>query len=215
MLADPQAIMIPHYGGRAADFSKLTVQENAAVPVVEIISNHTVAPDGAYGWAASQLNARPELRLGFVGSSDDHSGHPGRSMWWNRQGLLAAWADSLTREGVLAAIRARHTYAYSHGDRPIVRVTANHGAMMGDAVTLLAGEAPTLTIACSSACPATSVELYKSGALTWQAPAPTDPHDFSVTYSDPAMTSSSSYHFRVLFDGGAEAAWTSPVWFER
>jgi hypothetical protein len=215
---DPSAIMIPHYGGRTANLLAMSDAENLNVPVVEIISNHTSAPDGAAGWATQFLSSRPNLRLGFIGSSDDHSGHAGRSMWWTGQGLMAVWADALTREGLLAAIRLRHTYAYSHSERPILRATANHGAMMGDNVILAADEAPTLSLSGSSSRPVTSVELYKNGALAWQtAPVSTGtpPARFSTTYTDPAMTAPASYYWRVLFDNGVEAAFTSPIWFSR
>jgi hypothetical protein len=215
---DPLAVMIPHYGGRTANLLAMTDAENANVPAVEIISNHTSAPDGASAWATQFLSSRPNLRLGFVGSADDHSGHPGRSMWWSRQGLVAVWADALTREGLLAAIRLRHTYAYSHGDRPILRATANHGAMMGDNVLLTTAENPTLSLSGTSSRAVTSAELYKNGALAWQTTpvsTGTSLRQFATSYTDPAMTAPSSYYWHVLFDNGTEAAWTSPIWFGR
>ena len=215
---DPQAIMVPHWGGRHAKILEMTSAQNVQVPVVEIISNHTSAPDGASSWATEFLTAKPELRLGFIGSSDDHGGHPGRSMFWTRQGNIAAWASQLTREGVLDAIRRRHTYAYSHEDRPILHATGNNNVMMGDSVTLGSGENPTLSLSGNSRRRATSVELYKDGTLWWSTTPVVSGVgllNFSVNVSDDGMTGTSSYYWRVLFDNGATAAWTSPIWFSR
>ena len=216
---DPQAIMVPHWGGRHAKILEMTSAQNVQVPVVEIISNHTSAPDGASSWATEFLTAKPELRLGFIGSSDDHGGHPGRSMFWTRQGNIAAWASQLTREGVLDAIRRRHTYAYSHEDRPILHATGNNNSMMGDSVTLGSGENhPSLSLSGSSLRTPTSVELYQNGTLRWSTTpvvSGVEPLNFSVDFTDDELTGTASYYWRVLFDNGATAAWTSPIWFTR
>jgi hypothetical protein len=186
--------------------------------VVELISNHTQAPDGAASWATEFLSAKPELRLGFIGSSDDHGGHPGRSMWWSRQGTMAVWASQLTREGVLDAMRRRHTYGYSHEDRPILRSSANHNAMMGDSVALGPGESPSLSLSGSSVRTASSVDLYRNGTLLWSSTpvvSGAGVMKLSASFTDDGMTGPSSYYWRVVFDQGATAAWTSPIWFER
>jgi hypothetical protein len=67
-------------------------------------------------------------RLGFVGSGDSHDGHPGLphlspgyrwtrrpdgSEWMGTGGLAAISAESLTRTGVLTALRRRSVYATS------------------------------------------------------------------------------------------------------
>jgi hypothetical protein len=216
---DPNAVMIPHYGGRRADLLAMSVAQNAHVPAVEIISNHTAAPAGASIWGTEYLSARPELRLGLIGSSDDHSGHPGRSMFWTRQGIMALWTTALTREGVLDAIRKRHVYAYSHDDRPILRSSANRGSIMGDSVLLAADESPSLSLSGSSARTPNSVDLYKDGTLLTQIAPPvvgTTSKSFSVSYVDTALGDGpASYYWHVRFDDDAAAAWTSPIWFSR
>jgi hypothetical protein len=47
-----------------------------------------------------------------VASTDDHLGYPGAY----GEGLAAVYADSLTRESIMEALRARRTYAVN-GDR--------------------------------------------------------------------------------------------------
>src|SRR5205814_9779787 len=52
------------------------------------------------------------LRFGFVAGTDHHSGYAGS---WG-DGRMAVWAESLTREALFAAFRARRTYAVT-GDK--------------------------------------------------------------------------------------------------
>ena len=90
--------------------------------------------------------------------------------------------------------------------------------MMGDSVTLGSGENPTLSLSGNSRRRATSVELYKDGTLWWSTTPVVSGVgllNFSVNVSDDGMTGTSSYYWRVLFDNGATAAWTSPIWFSR
>jgi hypothetical protein len=74
-------------------------------------------------------------RLGFVGSGDRHDGHPGAYQVSPQMGGLAAiLADELTREGVLAALRARRVYA-SNGPRMLLRVALGPHRM-GESVSV-------------------------------------------------------------------------------
>ena len=132
--------------------------------------------------------------------------------------LPAAWAASLDRATILDAIRRRHTYACSHADRPIVRVNANHGSMMGDSVTLAKDEDPAMTLTVQSSAHVTSVSLVRDGATAWQSgPASTTssaPYIVSIPFTEPLPRSPTSYYWKVTFDNTA-VAWTSPIWFER
>jgi hypothetical protein len=216
-LVDPLAMVIPHFGGRRADLLAITPDQNRArIPLVEIISNHTGPPTGAEGWAIQTIPSA--VRLGFIGSSDDHSGHPGRSMWGTRYGYVAVWAESLDRAAILDALRRRHSYACSHADRPIVKSSANHGAMMGDSVTLPEGEDPAMLLTVDSQNQVSAVTLLRDGAQVWQtAPASATssaPYSVSVPYAQPLPKSPTSYYWRITFANTA-VVWTSPIWFER
>ncbi len=62
-------------------------------------------------------------RLGFLGSSDGHDGHPGLGHLASPTGGLAAiLAEDLSRESVYEALRARRVYATS-GPRILLRVS--------------------------------------------------------------------------------------------
>jgi hypothetical protein len=77
-------------------------------------------------------------RLGFIGSGDSHDGHPGLPQLAAPSGGLAALvSEELTREGVLAALRARRVYA-TNGPRILLRV-ALAGQPMGASLPAPAG----------------------------------------------------------------------------
>lgn len=98
-------------------------------PVVEIVSVHgsseaVDAPTPIYrpvagNWVRDAL-ARG-YRLGFVGSTDGHDGHPGLGHLASPSGgIVGILAEELTREAVAAALRARRTWA-TNGPRILVR----------------------------------------------------------------------------------------------
>jgi hypothetical protein len=74
-------------------------------------------------------------KLGFIGSGDRHDGHPGA---WQVEppmgGLAGILADDLTREGVLAALRARRVYA-TNGPRMLLRAALGPHRM-GESVSV-------------------------------------------------------------------------------
>lgn len=137
------ALMIPHHlgypsGRRGANWE---VFDEACTPVVEVYSYHgnsdddrgpypflSGSPGGRQTSNTTQAALKRGLRFGFVGSSDSHSGFPGAY----GEGLMAAWVKELTRAEILAAIRARRTYALT-GDRIEVDFTVN-GAMLGSTI---------------------------------------------------------------------------------
>ncbi|MBW2577677.1 MAG: CehA/McbA family metallohydrolase [Deltaproteobacteria bacterium] len=70
-----------------------------------------------------------DYRFGFVGSGDSHDGHPGLAHLVTESGGLAAIvADTLTRESVLEAMRARRVYA-TNGPRILLRTALDEHPM--------------------------------------------------------------------------------------
>jgi hypothetical protein len=133
------ALAIPHHvgykqGWRGANFSHF---RPAVSPVVEIFSEHgcTESDRAPFPMIRHSLGGRSTanmivrqlkkgLRFGFVASSDDHLGYPGAY----GEGVCGVWAESLTAEALIEAIRARRTYALT-GDRIVMEVSLNDQPM--------------------------------------------------------------------------------------
>jgi len=93
-------------------------------------------------------------QFGFVGSGDSHDGHPGLAHLITESGGLAAIiTDTLTRESVLEAMRARRVYA-TNGPRILLRTALDshpmgalvpkpeEGAYRGELFVRVIAEAP-------------------------------------------------------------------------
>lgn len=120
--ANQQVIIYPHHMGpdpqtNLSDYyprlSFYQYSNQNITPVIDICR----APGRVelFGQAALSLG----YRVGFVGSDDDHTGHPGRNIWELRTGgngecFIAVLSNTLTREGIFSAIRSRNTYAATH-----------------------------------------------------------------------------------------------------
>ncbi len=93
--------------------------------LVEIQSGH-----GTFDWFGAKYLDNG-FRIGFVGASDNHVGHPGYSGMTNRQlgGLAAALAPENTADAIFNALRQRATYATT-GERIVLDATLN-GAGVG------------------------------------------------------------------------------------
>lgn len=95
------------------------------MPIYDVVPGH---------WVREQLSKG--YRLGFVGSSDSHDGHPGLAqLAAPSSGLAGIIADERTRESVATALRARRTFA-TNGPRLLLRVSLG-GRRMGETVTLV------------------------------------------------------------------------------
>src|SRR5262249_50715256 len=104
-------------------------------------------------------------RLGFVGSGDTHDGHPGLGQLATGTGGVAAiLSDECTREGVLAAMRARRTYATS-GPRIILRFSVDSTPMGGTLPPAPAGALHALAIRAIGTAPIDRIDLVRSGRV--------------------------------------------------
>ena len=105
-------------------------------------------------------------RLGFIGSGDHHDGHPGAYQVDPPMGGLAAiLSEDLTRDGVLAALRARRVYA-TNGPRILLRCALGEHRM-GEIVAVGKGGklSEHLFVQVIAETPLAAVELVRSGAL--------------------------------------------------
>jgi hypothetical protein len=190
-------------------------------PVTEIVSVHgsSESPDSvdpiydpvAGNWVRDAL-ARG-YRLGFVGSGDSHDGHPGLTQLASPTGGLAAIVtEERTREGVLAALRARRVYA-TNGARILLRAALGAYPMGSSVPVPEAGELDLpLFVHAIGTGPIARVELVRSGEVV---------DGLDVEGRLEAALERPVEHLRageyvyvrvVQQDGGA--AWSSPVFFE-
>ena len=139
-----RAILIPHHPGykqgwRGQNWAALGSLDIS--PVVEIFSEHGNAESdrSPFPYTSHSMGDRytqntlqwlwqAGAQVGVVASTDDHLGYPGAY----GEGLAAVLADTLTREAIFHAIKARHTYGVS-GDRIELDFQIN-GKLMGEII---------------------------------------------------------------------------------
>jgi hypothetical protein len=122
-------LLIPHIGGRYADI--VGFHDPALEPVVEIYSDW-----GRFEWLLADAIQRG-YKVGVVANSDGHKGrpgasHPGASTFGAYGGLTCVLAESLTRDAVFEAIKARRCYGVTAAQRIHVELAVN-GLAMGAA----------------------------------------------------------------------------------
>jgi len=120
-------LLIPHIGGRYADI--VGFHDPQLEPVVEIYSDW-----GRFEWLLHDA-LRAGYKVGVVANSDGHKGrpgasHPGASTFGAYGGLTCVLAESLTREAVFEAVRARRCYGVTGAQRIHVELAVN-GLPMG------------------------------------------------------------------------------------
>ena len=188
-------LIVPHIGGRRAD---LAVLDPRLSPFLEIASVH-----GWFEWFAREALDRG-LRLGFVAGSDDHTGRPGASYpagprFGVRGGLLAVWAEDLTREALWKAFRARRVYGTS-GERIVVAFHVN-GHPMGDECRVEG--AADLAVQVAGTAGIERLEVWRGSDL-WHTewPRPCDPASgtLAITWSGARSTGRQR---RLRWDGEA------------
>ena len=137
------AILIPHHPGyklgwRGHDWNAVDLDVS---PVAEIFSEHGNAESdrSPYRYIRHSMGGRHTpgtlqwlwqqgKQVGVVASTDDHLGYPGAY----GEGLVAVYADTLTRKSIIEAIKAKRTYGIS-ADRIGLSVKLN-GHWMGETI---------------------------------------------------------------------------------
>ena len=147
-------MVIPHVGGRFADLSRHDPGLEWAVEV------HSAW--GTFEWMLADAFARGH-RLAMVANSDGHKGRPGASYpgagnFGSYGGLTCVLAETLTRESVWEAYRARRVYATT-GARIYLDVETEDGVPMGGLLPVRSGSAPEFRIRVAGTAPIERVEV--------------------------------------------------------
>ena len=251
-LKGKKVLVIPHHTGNA--FKPGTFEnsqgniDHAALPdetqpVVEIYSKHGTSEfldnprpciGQVKGCFVRDILARGH-RFGFIASSDTNQANPGSSMeqagplrtLQYRGGLIAVWAQELTRESIWEAILARRVYATTY-PRVIIQFSISsicsgdiHGAPSSAGVPMGGiGKVPYpryVKAEIASPLKINRIELIKNSKLLGAVP-PSD--NLRTAYLEspalfedtkPSGREEDYYYLRVVMNGG-EIAWSSPIW---
>lgn len=191
------AVVVGHVGGRRAnlEFHAPNVRR-----LIEVSSAH-----GRFEWFLREALARG-YRVGFIAGSDGVMGRPGNDRpgrFYGRNvngGLAGIYAESHSREGILAALRARRCYGTS-GPRINLWVEAD-GHPLGSEHR--AAGAPVIRAWALGTAPLEGVELYRDLKLIYQAPdpalAPRDPRRLLVKWSGAKLKGTGRLN-KTVWDG--------------
>ena len=148
-----------------------------------------------YGFISHAL--KKGYRLGFQSSSDHTSTHIS---------YCIAWAEDLTNEAILKAMKARHVYGAT--DNIIADVHCGDH-FMGDEFATSAK--PTLSVKLAGTAPFAKVHIVKDGAYVHSVAPDKDRVEFQWTDMDPKPGTTSYYYVRGEQTDG-ELVWVSPMW---
>lgn len=160
--------------------------------------------DAIGGWRPLgfvNLALKKGYQFSFQSSSDHNSTHISYAM---------VYAEDTSREALLRAMRARHTYGATDNIVADFRCTAGgKDYMLGDAFTT--AQPPTLRLKLAGTAPFAKVTLVKDDEEI-HVIAPNQA-DLALTWTDPKPTAgkTSYYYFRGEQTDG-ELVWVSPMW---
>ena len=182
-------------------------------PVTEIVSVHgsSEAPDSPrliYGAVEGNFVRDALARgyvLGFVGSGDGHDGHPGLAgLASPSAGLAAILSETLSRDAVLEALRARRVYA-TNGPRILLQASLD-GRPMGATLPPPPGAA-TLAVRVVGERSLERVDIVRSGRVVEQVPG--GGADCAFSREIRGLRRGESLYVRAVQEDGG-TAWSSP-----
>ncbi|MBM3814248.1 MAG: hypothetical protein FJW20_21700 [Acidimicrobiia bacterium] len=142
-------------------------------------------------------------KLGVQSSSDHVSTH---------SSYACIVVEEFTRQGLLDAMRKRHTYAATDQIVMDYRITGKEvGALMGDVVEI--GEAPKLAVRIVGTAPIKQVDVIKNNVYIHKLTP--NQQDVSFEYLDAASASGESYYYVRAEQTDGQLAWSSPIWVRR
>lgn len=153
--------------------------------LVEIFSMH-----GSFEYFGQRF-LRRGYRMGLIGASDDHTGHPGYSpaIISTRNGLAAVYAEKLDRESIWRGMKERATYATSNALRPVVKVTVDD-KRVGQSVQT--GSIPTIRARALGTAAIDHIDVMHNGQVEYRRdyliPRASDPTAIQVMFSTATET---------------------------
>ncbi len=114
-------------------------------------------------------------------------------------------AEQFTRQGILDAIRKRHTYAAT--DNIIVDFRIGT-ALMGDIIESAAP--PKVSVRIIGTAPIAQIDVIKNNKYVHQIKP--QKNDVSFDYLDNAFEAGESYYYVRVEQTDGQLAWSSPIW---
>ena len=156
-------------------------------------------------------------RLGFIASSDSHDGHPGSAEAWTGlalrpkpygSGLMAVYAEELTREAVVDALRRRRVYAVTGARILLGFWVAGH--FMGEETHLKHGDRPEIRAMIEGTFSLESLEIVRDGQVIWRQSG--EGKKAEILQTDEPLAAGLHFYYLRVRQGDGEMAWSSPVW---
>ena len=219
-----RAIAIPHHIGWTG--VRWEVWDPELVPAVEICSVHgafehegntPIRHRGGVKGCFAQDGLAAGQRFGLVAGSDQHGLIWHHGVCWKRDayraGLTGLWAPELTRDAILDAIRARHTFATS-GVKLCLRFTID-GQQMGSFIET--GQPP--TVYADVAIPSREgrlgrLQVVRNGSVIHTYGGEGQRSRYSFIDEECPRQTVSHYYLRVTLVDDNQA-WSSPIWVTR
>lgn len=205
-----EVMTIPHYGGRPANPNW---HEPRLERMIEIMSDHQRSHEWAYEFL------RKGYRLGFMASSDNHTGRPGYGFLQNPllsaagtetgTSLVAVYADELTRESVFDALYDRYAYATS-GERILLDMRMGDWRMGQEAD---GEDMPPLVVSVEATATVERIDILKDAVVVGSIPG--EGESMSLEWSDPTppgVGGTAAYWVRIVQTDNEEAV-SSPIWW--
>lgn len=156
------------------------------------------------------------IRLGFVGSSDTHTGLPGNDFFWAcggyPGGLTAVWAKELSPRGIWQALHNRSCYATTRA-RIFVRFCVN-GAPMGSEIRLADTKEPRkIEAEIHGTTQIDEINVIRNGQV-FAAATPDSEDAFLDLVDEEPLTEHGYYYYLKVRQTDGNMAWASPVWVD-
>ncbi len=225
LLAREDIIAIPHHPttlSQGVNFDAIPLE--LMTPLVEIYSK----------WGTSEYFGNPEpghfetrgghwqvaleagAKMGCVAGSDVHSPHPGLvhhsggNLRYAHPGLVAVWAEELTREAIFDALKARRCYAAS-GARITINFRLNE-AVMGEELDLPAEAGRRIWVEVTGTAPLATVELLKNSQPYVVAHVDGTKQSEQFVLTDLKAERPCDYYYVRVTQTDGRRAWSSPIW---
>jgi hypothetical protein len=184
-------------------------------------------PNDQFGLSLQELLAR-DAHVGIIAGSDNHEGRGGLSginhercgAYTNivmKAGLTAVWAEDLTREGIIVALRNRSCYGTT-GERIIVEFFVNEQPM-GSELALNASQIADSGVSVRATVYGTdaidTVTVVRNNSKVFESKADAEVVSIEFLDNDVAeafQAGATVYYYLRVVQRDGNRAWSSPVW---